>query len=208
MAVFFVVLKLKIKEKILFLDIETTGVKRSEDYTTVIGCYDGVNISVFVHGINESDFIDYIKNYSVVVTFNGSCFDIPFLEEYFNTKFDLIQIDLRFLLKDLGYTGGLKKIETQLGINRGDDMDGVNGYTAVLLWKYYKKTLDKSALDTLIHYNLHDTVNLEALLFVLYNSYAKKYKADLVGNKNTPQIIYEANKTLVQYLHKYRYKYF
>ena len=43
------------------------------------------------------------KNYSIIVTFNGSCFDIPFLERYFATTIKCAQIDLRFVLKDLGF---------------------------------------------------------------------------------------------------------
>ena len=195
-------------KKVLSLDIETTGVKQSEDHLTVIGCYDGEEIKVFVHGENEKDFLEYIKRFSLVVTFNGSCFDMPFLEYYFETKFDIPQIDLRFVLKDLGYTGGLKKIELEVGINRGDDMDGVNGYTAVLLWRYYEESHDKAALDTLIHYNLHDAINLESLLILSYNEYAKKYSADLIEKRVPPTITYEPNKELVKYLHKNRYKYF
>ena len=37
----------------VFLDIETTGIKPSNAHITVIGCYDGYEMKVFVHGINE-----------------------------------------------------------------------------------------------------------------------------------------------------------
>lgn len=196
--------------KTVFLDIETTGIKPADSYITVIGCYDGKETKVFVHGKNELDFLDYIKKFSIVVTFNGTCFDIPFLERYFATKIGLVQIDLRFVLKDLGYTGGLKKIEQEVGLSRGGDMDGVNGYTAVLLWNYYKNTKNESALDTLIHYNLLDTVNLEYLLRFAYNKYAEKYNSpDLfISYKEPPSVDnYKCNKELIDYLHKNPYKY-
>lgn len=197
-----------LEHKTLFLDIETTGVKPSDDHITVIGCYDGSEVRVFVYGENEYEFLDYIKKFSIVVTFNGSCFDMPFLEKYFDTEFDIHQIDLRFLLKDLGYTGGLKKIEEATGLNRGDDMTGVNGYTAVLLWKHYKSTNDKRALDTLIHYNLLDTINLEYLLRMAYNQYAKKFGANQIKPKTLPKIEYKCYKEIINYIQKHRYKYF
>lgn len=195
-------------DKTVFLDIETTGMKPAKSYVTVIGCYDGKDMQVFVHGKNERDFLDYIKNYSIIVTFNGSCFDIPFLERYFNTKIKCAQIDLRFVLKDLGYTGGLKKIEKDVGIDRGDDMLGVNGYTAVLLWNYYLDTKDETAIDSLIHYNLLDTIDLEYLLCLAYNKYAEKYKTSLLDYKELPSVSkYKPNKKLIDYLHKHPHKY-
>lgn len=192
----------------VFLDIETTGIKPSNAHITVIGCYDGKEMKVFVHGINEKEFLDYIKDYSIIVTFNGSCFDIPFLERYFETNINCAQIDLRFLLKELGYSGGLKKIEHDVGLSRGDDMEGVNGYTAVLLWNYYKDTKDKTAIDSLIHYNLLDTINLEHLLCLAYNKYADMYKTKLLEYRTLPIIeSYKPNKKLIDYLHKNPYKY-
>jgi len=47
-------------------------------------------------------------------------------------------IDLRFLLKKLGYAGGLKRIDKELGINRGADIDGIDGFEAVRLWNEYR----------------------------------------------------------------------
>lgn len=195
-------------DKTVFLDIETTDIKLSKSHITVIGCYNGKDMKVFVYGKNENEFINYIKEYSLIVTFNGSCFDIPFLERYFGITIECAQIDLRFVLKDLGYTGGLKKIEQNVGISRGDDMDGVNGYTAVLLWNYYKKTKDKSAIESLIHYNLLDTVNLEYLLHLAYNKYAENYNAPLLEYKTLPIIEeYKPNKKLIDALHRKTYRY-
>ena len=197
-----------LKEKTVFLDIETTGIKPEKAHITVIGCYDGVETKVFIYNRNEREFLDYIKKYSIVVTFNGSCFDIPFLEKYFSTKIKCKQIDLRFVLKDLGYTGGLKKIEEDLGLSRGDDMQGVNGYTAVLLWNYYLDTKDETAIDSLVHYNLLDTINLEYLLCFSYNQYASMYNTDKIEYNKLPIIDkYKPNKKLIDFLHKNPYKY-
>ena len=54
-------------------------------------------------------------------------------------------IDLRYLLKSLGYTGGLKGCEKKAGIDRGE-LDGVNGYFAVLLWQDYQRNRNEKPL--------------------------------------------------------------
>ena len=78
------------------------------------------------------------------------------------------QIDLRYVLARLGYKGGLKGCEKSLGLHRGG-LDGVDGYFAVLLWQLYKQDNDERALETLLAYNIEDTVNLERLAVEAYN---------------------------------------
>jgi len=56
---------------------------------------------------------------------------------------------LRYVLKSLGYSGGLKSCEKALGLDRGD-LDGVDGYFAVLLWRDYQKKHNEKALETLL----------------------------------------------------------
>jgi hypothetical protein len=60
------------------------------------------------------------------------------------------------------------KRQRQIGINRGD-LDGVDGFFAVLLWREYERYNDEKALETLLAYNIEDTVNLERLLVEAYN---------------------------------------
>ena len=55
-----------------------------------------------------------------------------------------------------------------MGLSRGN-LDGVDGYFAVLLWREYKKTGDQRVLDTLLAYNIEDTVNLERLAVEAFN---------------------------------------
>ena len=64
--------------------------------------------------------------------------------------------------------GGLKGCERQLGMDRGDLSD-IDGFFAVLLWEEYQRTGDQKALDTLLAYNIQDTINLENLLVTAYN---------------------------------------
>jgi uncharacterized protein YprB with RNaseH-like and TPR domain len=60
--------------------------------------------------------------------------------------------------------GGLKKIEQQFGFEREDDLKGLDGYDAVLLWRKYRKENDEAALDKLVRYNAADISNLKKLM--------------------------------------------
>ncbi|MFT5697507.1 MAG: hypothetical protein ACI8ZB_000355 [Desulforhopalus sp.] len=150
-----------------YLDIETTGLDDSCEITT-IALYNGQEIFTYVNGRNLDDFIDDIQQYKVIVSYNGKSFDVPFIERYFGIRLNHAQIDLRFILAKLGFKGGLKGCEKQLGLDRGN-LDGVDGYFAVLLWHEYKKTGNERALETLLAYNVEDTVNLERLAVEAYN---------------------------------------
>ena len=77
------------KDNCCFLDIETTGLDRINDDITVIGVYDGSESKFFIKDINLSDFSDEIKKYSMIITFNGRCFDVPFIK----TKFPSLTLD-------------------------------------------------------------------------------------------------------------------
>lgn len=155
----------------VFLDIETSGLNPPDDYITVITLFDGKKIKTYIHQINMYDFIEDIFHYQIIITFNGKCFDLPFIERYFDIKLPHIHFDLRFMLKSLGFSGGLKMCEKVLGIDRGE-LKGIDGYMAILLWQKYLEGCTE-ALETLIAYNVEDTVNLERLMTYFYN-----YKVD------------------------------
>ena len=165
------------KERAVYLDIETSGGYQGVDEITVIGIYDGRTVETFVNGINLEEFEVAISKYDLVITFNGSSFDLPFIRRWFpNISLPPGHIYLRFLMKKLGYEGGLKKIEKNLGVSRDPEIDGMDGYDAVTLWKAYQWG-DKTALDTLIRYNSADIVNLKPLMEMGYN----EMKARLLG---------------------------
>jgi len=153
---------------IAYLDIETTGLSHWDSDITTIALYDGTTIKYYIQGQNLEDFLHDIQAYSVIVTYNGKTFDIPFIEGYFKTRLTLGHIDLRYVLKSLGYGGGLKSCEKALGLDRGD-LDGVDGYFAVLLWQDYQRNRNEKALETLLAYNIEDVVNLETLMVLAYN---------------------------------------
>jgi len=152
----------------VYLDIETTGLDRHYQSITTIALYDGHQIKTYVHGQNLDDFIDQIYQYKVIVTYNGKSFDIPFIESFFNIRLNHAQIDLRFVLYSLGFRGGLKGVERQLGADRGNLRD-VDGFFAVLLWEDFLRTQNRQTLETLLAYNVQDTITLENLLVTAYN---------------------------------------
>jgi hypothetical protein len=156
------------RDSAVFLDIETTGMEAWGAEITSIALYDGRKIRTYVQGRNLDDFCDAIDAYQLLVTYNGKCFDVPFIENYFHIRLDHAHIDLRYVLKRLGYAGGLKRCEKALGIDRGS-LDGVDGFFAVLLWQEYREHGNPRALETLLAYNVEDVVNLEALMVAAYN---------------------------------------
>lgn len=152
------------KEQAVFLDIETSGGYQGLDEITLIGLYDERKVQTFVNGHNLDDFELAIASYPLVITFNGSCFDLPYLKAWFrHISLPPAHIDLRFVLKKLGLRGGLKAIEKQVGLSRDPMVEGMNGFDAVLLWKAYQWG-DESALERLVLYNTMDVIQLKPLM--------------------------------------------
>jgi hypothetical protein len=153
----------------VYLDIETTGLDFYHSHITSIAMYDGKNIKYYVHGKNLNDFLSDIKDYKVIITYNGKTFDIPFIEKFFNISLNHAHLDLRHILKSLGFCGGLKSCERQFGIGRKDLLGEVDGFFAVELWNDYKRRRNVKALETLLSYNIEDVLNLEFLMVEAYN---------------------------------------
>jgi uncharacterized protein YprB with RNaseH-like and TPR domain len=183
----------------LYFDIETTGLSDFHDHITTIATYDGTMIKTYVHGINLDDFLGDIDAYDVFVSYNGKCFDLPFIEKFFACRIDKAHIDLRFVLRGLGYSGGLKGCEKQLGLDRGE-LAGVDGYLAVLLWREYMRSGNEKALETLLAYNIEDVVNLEFLMVESYNLHLQRtpfYPSLLLAQPVRPLIPFQADKKVL-----------
>ncbi len=176
-----------------YLDIETTGLGNDAEITT-IALYDGHEVFTFVNGRNLEEFVDIVARFQVLVTYNGKGFDIPFLERFFRIKLPQAQIDLRFVLARLGFKGGLKGCERMLGLSRGT-LDGVDGLFAVRLWYHYQRTGDERALQTLLAYNVEDTVNLERLMVEAYNRnlLATPFSDELLSFPESPPLPFAAD---------------
>ena len=66
-------------ERVAYLDIETTGLSAGYSYITVIGLYDGTAPRVYVRGQNLYQFVRDIQDYTLLVTYNGRQFDLPYI---------------------------------------------------------------------------------------------------------------------------------
>jgi len=183
------------KKSIAYLDIETTGLESWSNQITTIAVYDGTSIFTYVQGQNLQEFKEEIQKYKVLVTYNGKCFDVPFIESSFGITMNQVHIDLRYVLKSLGYTGGLKGCEKKAGIDRGE-LEGVDGYFAVLLWNEFQRTKNHKALETLLAYNIQDVVNLETLMVLAYNLKLKEtpfIESHLLELPSPPQFPFQAD---------------
>ena len=151
-----------------YLDIETTGLSPVHSQITVVGIHlcSGVGsrlVQLVGDDVTADNILEALQGASVIYTYNGSRFDLPFI--YARLGLDLAGI---FVHRDLMYDcwrnnlwGGLKSVERQLGIRRA--LVGVDGYEAVTLWWRYVNDYDHDALATLLEYNKEDVLNLKTL---------------------------------------------
>jgi len=155
----------------LCLDIETNGFLPDRGgYVTLVGLYDGYDWRYLLAGrdLTAENLNKELSGYKYLITYYGSSFDIPFLQRIFpELRFDIPHFDLCFAARKLGFKGGLKRLESELGIIRDISVKGMDGYDAVRLWEYAIRG-SKEALDLLITYNREDTVNLLEIAERLY----------------------------------------
>lgn len=159
------------KQKVPFeayLDIETTGLAPPYAEITVIGVYlvEGDNdrfIQLVGKDCSIANLLLALEGVDTIYTYNGSRFDLPFIRDSLGV--DLIDLfshhDLMYDCWHCNLYGGFKKVEIQLGIER--ELKGINGYDAVILWQRYQHLGDRQALETLLHYNKEDVINLKVL---------------------------------------------
>ncbi len=89
-------------DKIVFFDIETTGFSAQSSYLYLIGCVytEGSSLHMvqwFSENIKEeailiSNFFNFIKDYDLLIHYNGSGFDIP----YITKKCEMLELSFSF----------------------------------------------------------------------------------------------------------------
>ncbi len=151
-----------------YLDIETTGLSPRFCDLTVIGVATvmgtATRVSQLVGSrITVESVLDCLQGTDEVYTYNGSRFDLPFIRQKLNldVRTHFRHTDLMYDCWRQGLKGGLKAVETKLGIQRR--LLGVDGYMAVRLWWEYVNENDAGALRTLLEYNREDVTNLHVL---------------------------------------------
>ncbi|WP_287330655.1 ribonuclease H-like domain-containing protein [Mesorhizobium sp.] len=150
-------------ERVLFLDIETTGLSHHYDEITVIGWSIGGRASTMVKGDSHHRLREDARHALALVTFNGIRFDQRFIRQEFpDVAFPAHHIDLMYLCRRVGLTGGQKAIERELGLDLRGEIAEVDGFAAVLLWHRYLRG-DVAALETLVRYNRADIAAMGAI---------------------------------------------
>jgi len=161
---------------VAYLDIETTGVSRYSPIT-VVGISDGRRPHALVKGRNltRSNLKSILSSASMLVTFNGSSFDLPIIEHNFPGAIPCVpHLDLRTALRRLGYVGGLKNIERELGLTRDRRVEYMTGEDAVYLWRLWERHGNANALDLLVEYNACDCLNMRPLAELAYRDLRKQ----------------------------------
>ena len=151
-------------DRCVFLDIETTGYL-GQGCITVVGMDYGKGYRQFILGKNLSQVPRELARHSIIITFNGSTFDLPFIRSTWpKCRIPEIHIDLLYPLRRLGYTGGLGAVEKRFGIRRPKNIADMNGFDAINLWFKYKNFGDREALARLLEYNAADVENLGKIM--------------------------------------------
>ena len=119
-----------------YLDIETTGLTKDDHITTVTLSHNG-RCQCYVYGLNLDKLLQNLSGISLLVTYNGTNFDLPRIRKAFHIDINIPHLDLRPCLEAIGYRGGLKRCEELMGIERTRD-ESLMGIDAVELWKQYK----------------------------------------------------------------------
>jgi len=151
-----------------YLDIETTSLNPLEGEITVIGLgiQNDKDFSFFQligEEIRRERLLELIKDIDKVYTYNGKDFDLPFMKQRLGIDISSYckHRDLKFDCWKRNLYGGLKEVESKLGIKR--ETKGINGYIASDLWRRYKEFGDEDSLNLLLEYNREDVLNLKSL---------------------------------------------
>jgi len=165
------------RSRTAFLDIETTGEPAGYGDITIVGLFANGTPTILVKGtsLTQERLEDELAKYDLLVTFFGTGFDLPYLRTTFpNLLLDHAHFDVCFAARRLGLRGGLKQIERDLGFDREETIQGLDGWDAVRLW-YAWQDGDEDAGIKLCQYNEADVRNLELLAQHVYEEFFQRH---------------------------------
>ena len=191
--------KLSDPEKLLFVDIETTGLSPDKAVVYLIGCGYIKNgscrtIQFFADDVNDEEavlysFYNFSLKFDTLITYNGNKFDIPFLESRMN-RYDMpmnfdnfkgVDIYKRirpyralFALPDLKQ----KTVESFLDIERDDKKSGSE---LIKVYAEYSEKPDEFSLNLLLGHNFDDIVGMMKLICML--SYSDAFNEKISAEK-------------------------
>ncbi|MCR4705917.1 MAG: ribonuclease H-like domain-containing protein [Lachnospiraceae bacterium] len=187
-------------DKVLFLDIETTGFTAKNAILYLIGCvyYQDERwhtIQWFADTRSSEkevieSFLNFSKNYQYLIHFNGNHFDIPFIEEKCRehglasslTSFKGIDLYQRTSAIK-GFLGLMnckqKTVEEFLGIDRNDPFDGGQ---LISMYHEYTRQPDGEKFCFIIGHNADDIAGMLGLMPILAYSdlFSKEIKVKKV----------------------------
>jgi uncharacterized protein len=162
-------------EQASYFDIETDGVYNR---ITTIALYHKGKLYNFTKNINLDEFLDLLEDVKLIVSFNGSSFDVPVVVQNFRIQsFPVPHLDLRWICYHEGIRGGLKQIERNLSIKRPTELEGVDGLEAIQLWYRWSEYNDKEALARLIKYCSADVLSLVKLTEKILSKKLKSFSS-------------------------------
>lgn len=190
---------LQYPKDVMFLDIETTGLSLYYDQITIIGWTLGKDYGVYIAGQDSTAFFEAAKQAKAVVTFNGTLFDLKFIKKRFEeVQLPTVHIDLRFLAKRVGLTGGQKEIEKEIGFDRNHDLEGMLGEAAPILWHKYRRG-EHDALKRLIEYNHADVEGMKDIFDVCVE---RLFKQDSIPKKVQSTIQFKKLRSNIEWASK------
>jgi len=150
-------------EQATYFDIETEGLHHDARITTIV-CWHRGSLHTYLEHENLDDFLKLLEDVSLLVSFNGSTFDVPrVLDSFHIPALGCGHLDLRWSCYHQGYTGGLKEIAAQMDIRRPADLQAADGQLAVAWWNAWRSQQDHGARALLIRYCAADVLLLVAL---------------------------------------------
>ncbi|HEY3419806.1 MAG TPA: ribonuclease H-like domain-containing protein [Methanomassiliicoccales archaeon] len=171
----------ELKQGAAYLDIESDGIGPGH-VVTMVGILRNGKMTTLVRGqgLDQTAIKDALDGVKMLVTFNGSSFDLPMIEHEFPFSVPRVpHYDLRHVCPKAGYHGGLKSVEQQIGISRPQEVEYVTGEQAVYLWHLWSRKGNQNALNLLTRYNAEDVKNMEPLADLVYDIMKEKMMRDI-----------------------------
>lgn len=163
------------------VDIETTGLSAARDAVTLIGVLTrdekGLKVTQFLANSLEEEpavlaaFFDFIKPFDLILNYNGTTFDVPFLNKRSRKhklqeridpcrSVDYLRLFRTSYLTEILPDLKLKTVEKLAGVDREDT---ISGKDCIAMFKAFSEKNDRLAGKKLLLHNFEDLSCFPAL---------------------------------------------